>query len=168
MSVDAIKQYARVRYEDGCDAFDLDKVARVATGQNNPMMFVDQILSRGNPNWANFVLETAGQAADDTELRSKLDEEPDEVEVIPDDAPAYISDPLPRPPTMTPTAEHMEKQILGYKQAKRIKDLIASHIQDKEGFTNDEQAYLVDYGWRRAWYLDNNRTPPREAFEAAG
>lgn len=180
MTEAACISYMRARYEDSIGSFDLEGIAKRAIGQVNQTAFMDLILTRKNPNWQNFILreqpaaadedlqpgldfegEASEPAAEQTEVAAETleDPQPPEPEPATVTAPISVTDPLPRPTDMSEIALHMERQIVGYKQAKRIRAMVESHIQASQDLTADQASYLSDLADRRAWQLENNVTP---------
>ncbi len=157
LTLDGLKNYMRIKFEDDWTAFDLDRIAKVAIEQNNPQGYCELILSRKNPNWSNFVV--VGQpdenpAEDPGESPEAESQDSAGTEEVTQDAPECMMNPLPRPRTFVMPGTHIERTIMGYRQAKRIRDLMRAEIQNHPGLTNKEAAYLLDLGERRAWQLE--------------
>lgn len=160
-------QYIKNRYAADMEAFDCDKLSATALGQSNPIQFVDLIVTKRNPAWANFIVRDTGPVESDHGDQT----EDFEAEEINQDAPATeeaapsgelpdcVTNPLPRPEPMSELAQQFEKQIVAYRQAARIRKLAEEQVRPHQQLDTEEAAYLLDLADRRSWQLENGQTP---------
>lgn len=164
MTEEGCKQYIRARYEDEAGAFDLDAIAKRAIGQANPLNYMDQILTRNNPHWSNFVAKE-GEGEQQQGLLPAEGEEGEGEEAgsgeADDDRPESVTSPLARPGVLGGAATAFEKKIIAAKSAAAIKTSLGKADANEELGT-EELAYLRDLADRRAWYYEHGQEPPAE------
>jgi hypothetical protein len=165
MTVAAAMGYMRARYEDEVGAFDLESIAKRAIGQATPTQYMDQIMTRRNPNWQNFLAKEGEDAGEeetlgfgDSEAAEDVNQDPGAVTQDVTAPPECVSNPMPRP-GLSKVASSMEKRIIGLAQSSSIHKLLDEHVKGSAGLSADEAAYLIDLGERRAWQLFMGEEP---------
>lgn len=149
-SMESALSYMRARYEDRLQDFNVAEIAKRAIGQPNPTIYIDQILTKSNPNYVNFLARGAGDGQDDV----NQDPGDDASQVSPEEQPECVTNPMPRP-KMSPAAEAVEAKVIKLSLASSVRRVDVG----KEKLSTDETAYLLDLQERRAWQLEHEIEP---------
>jgi hypothetical protein len=170
LALDDLKDYIREQYPDDCENFDVDRLAKMALGQLEQREYVDSIMLRKNPNWRRYAIASpnsstapGAESSESQEAGDSSDESQDSTSESghSQDVPDFMVNKVARPRNFMMPGTHLERTIMGYRQAKRIRDLITSHIKGHPDLDASESAYLLQLAERRAWQLEQG-TP----FEA--
>ena len=144
---DLCRKFLEEKYPQEMVNYDVDRLCEVAASQGAPQIYLQNMMTRTNPAWHKFTAAPAAEAG-------PVGEEPaveGSGDVLTEDQLYELDkkDPVPRPPMFSSDGVHFERQLLGYKQAKRVDNLIANDIEPSDSLTNDEVAYLKFLARRR-------------------
>lgn len=150
-SLDDLKDYIRETYPDDCENFDVGRLATQALSQTAPEGWVNLIMLRKIPAWRNFWIGQSSQNQNQNQTAEKMEIQPEtENQEVPD----CIANIVPRPRNMMMPGTSLEKQLMNYKQAARIRTLQQGQIRNHPDLDPAEAAYLLCLGDRRAWQLE--------------